>query len=356
MRSSASSTSTALPTLTRSAPASKIRRRASSPPPFREVALVVAPSVPTVDTTAPRTAPVRRGRRRRLTPGDIAVLSVLVGLTVILDIALIWGTSIASIALSFTSYNGIGNPHPIGTKNYHDILTIDPTFFPAVEHNLLWLGFLGLLATPFGLLLAVLLDRQLRFSRFYQSALYLPVALSFAVVGFMVQLILSQDQGVVNAILGKTHGNGIDFLGDPHKNIWMALLFTSWRHTGYVMVIYLAGLKSVDPALKEAAIVDGANPVQTFFRVVFPTMRPINVIILVITVVEALPAFDLVYVINNGRNGLELLSVMVVDLIIGEASRIGYGSAGAAFPLLRALGLLVTFPGAGPRPAGGPFG
>jgi multiple sugar transport system permease protein len=304
---------------------------------------VVATPTPTVDATTPRTAPVRRGRRRRLEPGDIIVLSILVGLTVIIDVALIWGTSIASIVLSFTSYGGIGTPRFIGTTNYHDILTIDPTFFPAAEHNLLWLAFLGLVATPLGLLMAVLLDRQLRFSRFYQSALYLPVALSFAVVGFMVQLILSSDQGVVNAILGRTHGNGIDFLGNPHLNIWMALLFAGWRHTGYVMIIYLAGLKSVDPALKEAAIVDGANPVQTFFRVVFPTMRPINVIILVITVVEALRAFDLVYVINVGRNGLELLSVMVVDNIIGEASRIGYGSAIAVFLLIVTLGFVITY-------------
>jgi multiple sugar transport system permease protein len=72
-------------------------------------------------------------------------------------------------------------------------------------------------------------------------------------------------------------------------------------------------------------------------------MRPINVIILVITVVEALRAFDLVYVINNGRNGLELLSVMVVDLIIGEASRIGYGSAVAVFLLIVTLGFVITY-------------
>ncbi len=304
---------------------------------------MAAPPASSVEAAAPRTRRVRRGRRRRLEAGDIAILSVLVGVTIVIDVLLIWGTSIASIILSFTSYGGLGTPDFIGTRNYHDILTIDLSFIPAVEHNLLWLAFLGVVATPLGLLMAVLLDRQLRFSRFYQSALYLPVALSFAVVGFMVQLILSADQGVGNAILGRTHGNGIDFLGDPHKNIWMALLFASWRHTGYVMILYLAGLKSVDPALKEAAIVDGANPVQTFFRVVFPTMRPINVIILVITVIESLRAFDLVYVINVGRNGLELLSVLVVDNIIGEASRIGYGSAIAVFLLIVTLGFVITY-------------
>jgi multiple sugar transport system permease protein len=77
--------------------------------------------------------------------------------------------------------------------------------------------------------------------------------------------------------------------------------------------------------------------------VVFPTMRPINVIVLVVTVVESLRAFDLVYVINSGRNGLELLSVLVVDDIIGESSRIGYGSAIAVFLLIVTLGFVITY-------------
>jgi multiple sugar transport system permease protein len=304
---------------------------------------VVAPPVPTVDATAPRTTPVRRGRRRRLTTKDIVVLSLVVGLTVVLDLALIWGTTIDSIYLSFTNYDLISPIRYVGIKNYHDIVTIYPAFWIAVRNNLLWLAFLGLIATPLGLFLAVLLDRQLRFSRFYQGALYLPVALSLAVVGFIAQLVLSQDQGVLNVLIGRGNGHGIDFLGDSNLNIWMVLLWAGWRHAGYVMILYLAGLKSVDPSLKEAAVIDGANSRQTFFRVVFPTMRPINVIILVITVIEALRAFDLVYTINTGRNGLQLLSVLVADNLIGEASRIGYGSAVAVMLLIVTLGFVITY-------------
>ena len=77
------------------------------------------------------------------------------------------------------------------------------------------------------------------------------------------------------------------------------------------MILYLAGLKGVDPTLREAAAIDGANAVQTFFRVVFPAMRPINIVIVVITVIESLRAFDIVYVINRGTNGLELISALV---------------------------------------------
>ena len=74
------------------------------------------------------------------------------------------------------------------------------------------------------------------------------------------------------------------------------------------MLLYLAGLKGVDPSLREAAAMDGASEIRTFFGIIFPVMRPINVVVLVVTVIESLRAFDIVWVINNGTNGLELIS------------------------------------------------
>ncbi|GAA3727275.1 sugar ABC transporter permease [Plantactinospora mayteni] len=289
-------------------------------------------------------SPARRRRRRigRFTPRDIAVIGLLLGLPLLLDLGLIWGPALASIGLSFTSWDGLGEIRPVGLDNYVNIVSNYPPFWPAVWHNLLWLAFLGLVATPFGLFLAVLLDREMRFTRFYQTAFYLPVVLSLAVVGFLAQLIFSRDYGVANAILGRTD-NPVDWLGDPSINLWSVLLLVGWRHVGYVMLLYLAGLKAVDPVLKEAAAIDGANEAQTFFRVVFPTLRPVNVIVLVITVIEALRAFDVVYAINRGRNGLELLSVLVTDNIVGEASRIGYGSAIAVILLLISTGFIAVY-------------
>ena len=289
--------------------------------------------------------PARRtGRRvsRRFTGRDLAVLGVLLGIPVLLDIAIVWGPTLASVVLSFTGWDGIGEIKWVGTRNYENLFTNYPQFWPAARHNLLWLAFLGLVATPFGLLLAVLIDRGVRFSRLYQSTLYMPVVLSLAVVGFIAQLVFSRDQGALNAVIGDTD-SPTDWLGDPDLNIWMVLLAAAWRHTGYVMILYLAGLKAVDPSLKEAAAIDGAGEAQTFFRIVLPTLRPVNVIVGVITVNEALRAFDIVYAVNHGRNGLELLSVLVTDNIIGEASRIGFGSAIAVVLLVVSLGFVVTY-------------
>lgn len=284
----------------------------------------------------------RRGRRTRLTSRDVRVLALLLAAPLVLEFFLIWGPTLASIVLSLTSWDGVSEIKWVGVRNYERIVTEYPPFPPAVRHNLIWLLFLGLVATPIGLLFAVLLDRGLRLSRFYQSTLYLPVVLSFAIVGFIAQLVYSRDYGALNSLLGVTD-RPVDWLGDPDINLWAVLVAAGWRHVGYVMIVYLAGLKAVDPALKESAAIDGANETQTFLRVTFPALRPVNIVVLVITVIEGLRAFDIVYAINRGRNGLELLSVLVTDNIVGEASRIGFGSALAVILLVIAMAFIAVY-------------
>lgn len=271
----------------------------------------------------------------------------MVGVPVLVVGAFIWFPTVASIALSFTNWDGIGGistAHWVGTRNYHEIATIYPPFWPAVEHNLIWLGFLVFVATPLGLLLAYLLDKKLRGSRIYQSIFFLPVVLSFAIIGFIWELIYSPTEGLINNIFTDTsHGHVIDWLGNPKLNLWAVLVAVGWRHAGYIMILYLAGLKAIDPSLREAAAIDGAGEWHAFRTVVFPALRPINIVIVVVTVIEALRAFDIVYIINNGTNGLELLSVLVTNNIIGEASRIGYGSSIAVILIVISVIPIVVF-------------
>jgi multiple sugar transport system permease protein len=295
--------------------------------------------------TATDEAQVTTGRsdvRRFLSRRDIIVLALMLGIPTLVHVALIWFPTVASVALSFTRWQGIGGfstIEPVGLQNYRDIVSIYPVFWPAVSHNVIWLVVFLVLATPIGILLAVLLDKELAGTRFYQSALYLPVVLSLAVVGFIVQLVFSPDQGLINNLFGLN----VNWLGQPGINLAAVLLMASWRHIGYIMILYLSGLKGVDPTLKEAASIDGATEVQTFFRVIFPVLKPVNIVVLVVTVIESLRAFDIVYVINKGRNGLELLSVLITDNIIGEASRIGFGSALAVILLAISLGVIVPY-------------
>jgi multiple sugar transport system permease protein len=295
-------------------------------------------------------AVVSRRRRRRYSPlnrHDKLILTLMVGVPLALDLLLIWLPTLASVGLSFTNWSGIGaitQQNVVGLKNYQTLLTGYSLFWPALEHNLLWLGFFVVISTPFGIFLAVLLDREIRGSRIYQSVFFLPVVLSLAVVGFIWQLQYAPNEGFINSTLVRLGDHKlIDWLGNPSINLFAVLVAASWRHVGYIMVLYLAGLKSVDPTLREAAKVDGANEAQTFFRVVLPVMAPINVIIVVVTTIESLRAFDIAYIINHGTNGLELLSTLITNNSISEASLIGFGSAIAVILLVISLGPIIVF-------------
>jgi multiple sugar transport system permease protein len=290
--------------------------------------------------------PRRRRKFSVLTRRDRVMMALMVGIPTVLFISFVWLPAIASFFLSFTNWRGI-TPltanNFVGIKNYQQLFTTYPFFWPAVWHNVLWLLTFVFIATPIGIFIAVLLDREMRGTRIYQSAFFIPVVLSLAIVGFIWEQMYTS-QGFINSVLGHTGSNtAIDFLGNPSINIWAVLVAAGWRHVGYVMVLYLAGLKSVDPTLREAASIDGANARQTFFRVVFPVMKPINIVIIVITVIESLRAFDIAYIISRGKNGLELLSILITNNSISEASLIGFGSAIAVVLLVISLVPIVTF-------------
>ncbi|MGC5168434.1 carbohydrate ABC transporter permease [Luteimicrobium sp. DT211] len=292
-------------------------------------------------------------RRRRRIPvmsrRDRVVILLMVAIPLLADLLFVWGPAIATVALSFTRWDnlgGLGNIQPVGLDNYRFAATVDPQFWPAVLHNVAWLlVFIGL-ASPLGMLFAVIIDRNIRGSRIYQSVLFLPVMLSLALIGIIWELIYSPNYGLINTLIGRTSdADAIDWLGNSHLNLWAVLLAASWRQAGYVMVLYLAGLKAVDPSLREAAALDGAGPWATFWRVVFPVMRPFNVVILVVTVIESLRAYDIVYIMTKGTvlPGLELLSMLVTQYILGQTQRIGYGSALAVVLLVVSIVPITIF-------------
>jgi multiple sugar transport system permease protein len=300
--------------------------------------LPVVPAAP-AEAAAPRR---RSGSRVRVTGTDRIFLALMVGIPTIMVVCWVWLPAIGSVVLSFARWTGVGGLDTIqwiGTENYKNVFSNYPPFYPALRHNVIYLGFLFVLPTLFGVFLAVLLDRELRGTRFYQTAFFLPVVLSLALIGFIWQLLYSRDQGLLNAVLHTE----IDWYGDSRWNLWAVLVAASWKHAGYIMLLYLAGLKGVDPSLREAAAVDGASQVRTFFSVVLPVMRPINIIVIVVTVIESLRAFDIVWVINKGTNGLELIGTLVTANVVGEASRIGFGSALATIMLVISLVFIIIF-------------
>ncbi|MEY3430544.1 MAG: hypothetical protein RJB30_476 [Actinomycetota bacterium] len=282
-------------------------------------------------------------RRRAFTRGDRLTLSLFVGVPTFLHVALIWIPAMLTIALSFTYWNGVqlSNIRWAGIANYDTVFTAAPQFWDALRNNTYWLLWFTFIATPLGILLAYQIDRRIRGHKIFESVYYLPVVLSLAVIGIIWQFMLGP-AGFVQGLLGYGIEDAIPIFGNYDINTYVILSIASWRHIGYVMLLYLAGLKSVDPSLREAAGIDGATEWQTFRKVVFPAMAPVNVIILVITVIDSLRAFDLIYIIYGTSTGWPILGMLVFQNIYGQAASM-LGAAYAVILLILSITPIIFY-------------
>ncbi|MEY4412265.1 MAG: hypothetical protein RL560_524 [Actinomycetota bacterium] len=277
-------------------------------------------------------ATVKKNRSRRsLSKADRFTLSAFVGIPTLLQIILLWVPAVVTIVLSFTYWNGVRleDIRWAGFQNYKTIFVNEPLFYQALKNNGIWLAFFVFIATPLGILLAYQVDRGIKGHAFYESIYYLPVVLSLAVIGIIWNFML-QPGGFVQGLMGLDIGNAISIWGNPEINTWVILGVASWRHIGYIMLLYLSGLKSVDPALKEAAAIDGATEWQIFRKIILPTMQPVNIIIVVITLIESLRAFDLVYIIYGNPTIFPLLNLLVFQNFAGQ----GISMKGAAYAVI----------------------
>ncbi len=281
----------------------------------------------------------------------------MAGVPTVLHVALVWIPTIASILLSFTNWKGIrfSDIQWVGLKNYHQIFTVfQRNFYQAFLNNIVLLIFLFIGPTALGIFFAYLLDKDLHGTRFFQGIFFTPVVLSLAVVGFMWKsVIYSTDNGLATQLFGG--GKSVDWLGNQSflisigahygisKNFVAILIAIAWRHAGYIMVLYLAGLKSVDNSLREAATLDGSSEWQTFRHVVFPSLKPINVVVAVITVIEALRAFDIIFVLHTPRK-TEVLSILTTNNLLGEGGgNVGRGSAYATILFVLCFGFVIWY-------------
>jgi multiple sugar transport system permease protein/raffinose/stachyose/melibiose transport system permease protein len=269
--------------------------------------------------------------RRFLSRNDRFTLAAFVGIPTLLQFIFLWIPALITILLSFTYWNGIRvtDIKWAGLANYKNIFFGTPVFYEALKHNLIWLLWFTFIATPLGILLAYQIDRQIKGHKFYETIFYIPVVLSLAIIGIIWNFML-QPGGFVQGLMGRDIGNAISIWGNYSINTYVIMGIASWRHIGYIMLLYLAGLKSVDPSLREASAIDGATEWQTFRKIVLPTMRPVNIIIIVITIIESLRAFDLVYIIYGTSTGWPLLNILVFQNFAGQ----GISMKGAAYAVI----------------------
>jgi raffinose/stachyose/melibiose transport system permease protein len=251
-----------------------------------------------------------------------------------------------SAYLSFFRWDGVA-PKKIfvGFQNYVTLLTHNEVFWIALKNNAIWLIAALLVPTSIGLSLALLLNSRFRGSHIFRSIFYFPAVLSLAVVGLIWTWIYHPDLGLANQLLDAL---GLKFLkrnwlSDPQIAIYPVILAATWNAVGLPMLLFLAGLQTIPPELHEAAKVEGANQLQRFWHVTFPLLRETTLIVLAITSINALKAYDIIYAMTNGgpANRTQLLSTWMYFLTYNY-NEVGLGTAIAV--VLFSLTLIFAIP------------
>jgi multiple sugar transport system permease protein len=179
----------------------------------------------------------------------------------------------------------------------------------------------------------------------YRSAIYLPMVVSLAVSGLFWRVMYAPE-GPINGTLGLLGLESLErqWLADPDVALWAVLIAAVWRQVGYIMVLYLAGLKGTDSTLEEAAAVDGAGAWQRFWRIVMPQLRGVNTVVFAVTVIDSLRTFDIVWAMTRGGpyNETQLLSTYIFQQAF-TTGNLGYASAIAVVIFALAIGFIITY-------------
>lgn len=282
-----------------------------------------------------------RGRRGPLSRVPVVVwLFLAVPLAV--EVFWVFWPAVNSFSLSFTEWSGVGPAEPVGLDNYRRIAD-DPIFHTALLNNVIWVVGFGGLSVLGGLALAVALNRPGRGVGIYRSAIYLPMVISLAVTGLFWR-VLYQPGGPVSTVLEPVGLGDVQWLANPDTALYAVLVAAVWRQVGYIMVLYLAGLKGVDASLEEAAAVDGANAWQRFWLIVMPQLKGVNTVIFAVTVIDSLRTFDIVWAMTRGGpyNTTQLLSTYMFQQGFTLVN-LGYGSALAVVIFLLAIAFIITY-------------
>jgi len=242
--------------------------------------------------------------------------------------------------LSFTEYDILSPPQPVGLENYQKLL-VDKIFWLSLRNSLTYL-----LVTPviivLAILLAIMVNRKLPGIGVFRALYYIPVITGSVAIGIAWQFLFDGSGGPVNGLLISLGviEKPIIFLVDQRFTLPIAMLMTTWMGVGYYMVVFLAGLQAIPEDLYDAAKMDGCNDLQKHWHISVPGLRPSIVFVAVISSLSALKVFDEIYVLTNGTGGILSSGSTMVFYLWKQAFKlqnVGYASAVAMVLLVLTL-------------------
>lgn len=312
-------------------------------------------------TTYPLTVSASTRPRRRFQWAPILFLAAP------LSLYFLWiiGPLFATGYIALTNWDGISDAKFVGLANFDWLLgirgiTVEGTLFRdlqiiidvknsefwlALGNNIKWLGVFIFVPTALGLGLAMIFNSNFPGGRWFKIAFYSPLVVSPAAIAVIWEAIYRPTDGLINSFLrgiGVTQTPG--WLADRSLVLWCIIAASAWRQVGYIMILYLAGLKNLDVTLLEAATVDGANGWQRFRKVIFPLLGPVTVVVVVISVIDSLRSFDMVSIMTKG--GPAGSSQVLANFMYMRAFndyRMGYAAATAVVLLALMLCIIVPY-------------
>lgn len=292
--------------------------------------------------TAPP-SPIKRKRRWLHTDMAIAVLVLLP--SIIAVAIFIYGFILWTFYISAVDWkSSIPDFTFVGNKNW--VRMFNDRRFQADIRNLLFyaIGFISQ-CIVFGFILATLLDQKIKGEAFFRTVFILPFAVSGIVTGVAWQWLMQPATGI-NLIFAKM---GLDWLrpnwyASVKYGIWAVTIAASWQFTGYVMALYLAGLRGIPNELREAAAIDGAGTWATYRFIIIPLLMPVTFTVIVLTGMNSIRVFDLVSALGapGPGNAIDSLALNMFQTTFG-AYRFSLGAAIGSFMLILAIFLVVPY-------------
>ncbi|MBN9239129.1 MAG: hypothetical protein BGO97_05520 [Micrococcales bacterium 70-64] len=292
-----------------------------------------------MSTSTTGTAAIRRSYRIRDNITGYAFISpFLVYFLVFLLLPMLM-----SFVISFTDWNLRSAPEFVGLDNYVNLLTDGtryPDFWPSLGVTLKYV----VMSVPFGLVIALLvaslLNANVKGEGFFKTAYYIPNVTAIVAVAAMWIFMLDPQFGVINKLLG----TNVSFLGDPSTALGSLAVMAIWGGLGYNVLILVSAMKSIDEALYEAATLDGANAFQRFRVVTLPAIQPVLFFLLITAVIGGFQAFDQMYLMTGG--GPDGTTMTYLLSLYNHAFRyFEMGTASAMSYILLAIILVVTWIG-----------
>ncbi|MCF3105184.1 sugar ABC transporter permease [Streptomyces roseoverticillatus] len=257
-----------------------------------------------------------------------------------------------AIYYSFTDWTGLSPDFKmVGVDNYRKMFA-DDVFWKAVGHNVLLLLVLPLVTLGLGLFFAFMLNvggrrrknaavAGVRGSAFYKVVYFFPQVLSIAIVALLFQFAYNPNSGALNSFLSAVGLDSVqpNWLGDPDLALWCVMAVMVWSNVGFYVVLFSAGMSSIPKDFYEAALLDGANRIQTFFRITLPLLWDTVQTGWVYMGIMALDGFAVVQIMTVGPGGPDYSTEVLAYFLYTKAFR--DGQAGYATTLGVAL-LIVT--------------